>query len=123
MDTVKLLNDLQALGCVHWDRYVRLFPEMRRTEMPVIKLNNRFVTMAGRCLVEENIVEMGTKLFRFPENYDMLMHDTLPHELAHQVDYNINGLPKGNRWHGPTWQNIMRRFGLEPTTYHNLRTK
>ncbi len=81
-------------------------------------MNNRFTKTAGRCLVESNIVEIGSKFL--PKHYNEIFTVTLPHEIAHQVDVNFHGLPRGNRWHGPTWQQIMIAYGLPPDTYHHM---
>jgi predicted SprT family Zn-dependent metalloprotease len=40
----------------------------------------------------------------------------LPHELAHQVDWDINK----KDGHGPTWKSIMVNYGLPPDRLHNL---
>jgi predicted SprT family Zn-dependent metalloprotease len=49
-----------------------------------------------------------------------MLAEIMVHEIAHQVDYNLNGVPAGNRWHGKTWQDIMLNYGVEPNTYHDM---
>ena len=85
---------------------------------PAFELSNRFTKTAGHCLVLENKIVIGTKfMIQFPE----IMHRVIiPHELCHQVDFNKNGFPKGNRWHGKSWQIIMFQYGLPADTYHTM---
>ena len=85
---------------------------------PSIELSNRFTKTAGHCLVAQNKIVLGTKfLVQFPD----IMHGVIiPHELCHQVDFNKNGFPVGNRWHGKSWQTIMIRYGLPADTYHTM---
>lgn len=60
----------------------------------------------------------------FAEAYpDDFLNDTVPHEVAHFVDDNVNGLTfRGSRVsiHGPSWQFIMKVvYGLDPKRCHN----
>lgn len=103
---------------VIWPRFVKLYPKLRANTCPVIVLNNRFTKTAGRNWPTENKVEMGTKFL--PKHMREIFIITLPHEIAHQVDYNLHGLPAGNRWHGPKWQQIMVKYGLPPEPYHTM---
>jgi hypothetical protein len=47
----------------------------------------------------------------------------LPHEIAHQVDYNLFGTSEEKTGHGIMWQSIMLDYGLEPTPYHMMDIK
>ena len=117
MVTEKFLNTLAES---HWENFCLLYPAMVRYNCPKIILNNRLSKTAGRCFVTENLIDMSAKVYRKEANIVLLNSVTLPHELAHQVDFNLNGYPKNNRWHGPTWKAIMIRFGLPPDTYHTM---
>ena len=103
---------------VCWPRFVRLYPELRKFECPIIKLNNRFTKTAGQCLVEHNLVQIAAKFL--PKHHHEIFSVTLPHEIAHQIDVNLNGMPRNNRWHGVSWQKIMVQYGLTPDTYHTM---
>lgn len=102
-----------------WERFVLLYPELRRP-CPALIISNRLKTTVGYNRPEDRTVTMAAKLWAIEANRAEIVEHWIPHEIAHQVDYDLHGYPKGNRWHGPTWQRIMRRYGLEPTTYHNL---
>jgi predicted SprT family Zn-dependent metalloprotease len=44
----------------------------------------------------------------------------LPHELAHQIDFNLFGESEKKHGHGKNWVNVMVKLGLEPNRYHSL---
>ena len=117
--TVATLNaTIQAQATKIWVRYTNIYTRLALFPMPVIKLNNRLTKTAGRCFMEANVIDLGTKFFN--NNYDRMIAEIMVHEIAHQVDYNLNGVPAGNRWHGKTWQDIMLNYGVEPNTYHDM---
>ena len=119
--TKQLTLELNRKADIAWLRFCEINPKLVRFDVPLIKLNNRFTVVAGRCAVEENLIEMGNKFFpRFSREQFTVV---LPHELAHQVDYNLNGLPKFNRWHGRTWSKIMIQYGLPADAYHTMDLK
>lgn len=49
-----------------------------------------------------------------------MIADTCPHEVAHIVDQKVNS--KMHDPHGPTWQEVMRKFGRDPkaSKFHRL---
>jgi predicted SprT family Zn-dependent metalloprotease len=110
-------NVIKQAGHI-WTKAIAIYPRLIQFPQPTIKLNNRYTKTAGMCYMERNHIELGTKFFA--RNYDAMMEIILPHELAHQIDFNLNGIPKGNRWHGKSWQQIMLNLGTEPSTYHNM---
>lgn len=118
MTRTELLQQCQARAARVWAEYCRIYPQLLKYTQPEIRLNARFSKTAGNCEVEHNIINLGLKFFA--KHYDRMMFEIIPHEIAHQIDYNLHGLPQGNRWHGKTWQNIMIRYGLEPKTYHDM---
>ena len=101
-----------------WARFVVLYPQLAQFKKPKILFNNRIYRTAGRCFVEYNTIEISSKLYRVLDNRDEIINTIIPHEIAHQVDYNLYGEP--NRWHGKTWQDIMVSFGLPANPYHSL---
>ena len=113
-------NELNELAISYWDIFNAKFAGNRKFACPKIILNNRIYRTAGRCFVENNYIDISAKLLANPANVAEMCNVILPHELAHQVDYNLNGAPKNNRWHGRTWSHIMVQFGLEPNPYHSL---
>jgi predicted SprT family Zn-dependent metalloprotease len=118
MNANTLNATIQAEAAKIWVRYTKLYRGLARFDQPTIKLNGRLTKTAGRCFMEANYIDLGTKFML--AHYDRMLGEIMVHEIAHQVDYNLNGIPAGNRWHGPTWQSIMRAYGVEPSTYHDM---
>lgn len=72
------------------------------------------------------------------ENLDEMINDTVPHELAHLIDYQLHPenfasgritMTRSGRYrrekrsvHGPTWKNIMIVLGVDPSRTHNMDT-
>lgn len=113
-------HELNDLAQDYWSMAGKLFASNRKFECPKIVINNRIYRTAGRCFVELNTIDISGKLLANPANVGAMLNVILPHEIAHQIDFNLNGAPKNNRWHGRTWAHIMVQLGLEPNPYHNL---
>lgn len=116
MNRSELEQDLNR-ECVRlWDVFCELYPQLCKFNPPKVILNGRYTKRAGCCEVENNLIQLGYKFF--PKHRHNMYRVILPHEIAHQVDYNLHGLPA--RWHGKTWQNIMIKYGLPADTYHQM---
>jgi len=118
MNAATLNATIQAQATKIWVRYTNIYSGLLNFDQPIIKLNGRLTKTAGRCFMEANYIDLGTKFFN--AHYDRMLGEILIHEIAHQVDYNLNGVPAGNRWHGRTWQKIMLAYGVDPVTYHDM---
>lgn len=101
-----------------WLEFCEIYPQLIRVNRPVIVPNNRFTVTAACCAVEENKIHWGMKFMR--DHAENMIRVILPHELAHQIDYILHGLPKNNRWHGKTWSEIMVKYGLPANPYHTM---
>jgi predicted SprT family Zn-dependent metalloprotease len=101
-----------------WLEFCEIYPRLIRLDRPVIIANNRFTKTAANCEVENNRINFGMKFM--PKFENEMLNVILPHEIAHQIDYILHGLPTGNRWHGKTWQEIMVKYGLPPNAYHTM---
>lgn len=56
------------------------------------------------------------------ENLEDYIENTIPHEVAHLIDYKVHGIQyKGRKQiqHGYTWQQVMRVFGCDPSRCHS----
>ena len=115
MDKMKTIN--KKADAV-WLEFCEIYPRLIRIERPVIIANNRFTKTAANCEVEYNRINFGMKFMTKFENE--MLNVILPHEIAHQIDYILHGLPKNNRWHGRTWSEIMVKYGLPAKAYHNM---
>ena len=113
-------NYLNRRAKALWLEYCEIFPRLVKFDCPEISLNARLKKTAGRNFVEENKIELAVCFLETKANAENVVNVILPHEMAHQIDFNLNGQPVGNRWHGKNWQIIMIKIGQEPNTYHSM---
>lgn len=118
MDRTKETAKIQARAQKAWEKFQELFPRLLRRKCPIIILNGRYTTSAGMCYQELHVIHLSLKYYLF--NKREMLEDTLIHELAHSVDFCLNGLDTKLQGHGPKWQNIMLEYGLKPTRYHEM---
>ena len=112
---------LQNLTDKLWDEYCEIFPALVRFDSPIIKINNRFTKTAACNRTEDNLIEMGGKfLAQYESN---MLRVILPHEIAHQIDFNLNGWYDRKPHHGKSWIEIMCKIGQQPNPYHSMVLK
>lgn len=92
-----------------------IYPNFTRDRIDV-KMNNRLKTTAGRCFIEIGLIDLSPSLMR--ENLDEFLTVTIPHEVAHQVAWDLFNEPA----HGKPWKQVMRALDLEPTPWHYMTT-
>lgn len=56
--------------------------------------------------------------FCYNGHLDSMIDQTLPHEIAHLISYEVYG-PVLGRGHGRCWKSVMIRLGLRPDRCHN----
>ena len=116
---MKITNaTLQQLAQNYWDEYCEIFPALVKFDCPTITLNGRLSKCAGRNTCENNSIELGTKFFA-KHSYNMLTV-ILPHEMAHQIDWDLNGWYDRKPHHGKAWIEIMVKIGQNPDPYHTM---
>ena len=109
---------LNELAKKFWTRYQFIFPKLVQFPCPKIVLSNRLSKTAGLSHCEDNKVTLAAKfLAKFPKE---ISYVTLPHELAHQIDFNLNGWYTRKPHHGKQWIEIMVKIGQEPEPYHKM---
>jgi predicted SprT family Zn-dependent metalloprotease len=109
---------LQNLTDKLWLEYCETFPKMIRFNAPIVTINNRLSKTAGRNFMEENKIEMSGKfLAQFQSN---MLRVILPHEIAHQIDWNLNGWYERKPHHGKDWITVMCKLNQAPNPYHNM---
>ena len=116
MDRIEALEKATMWTHATWARLEKMYPG-KLGPCPSVKINARLKTTAGRNFWELRVIDYSLELFcEYPEHFRL---DTIPHELAHQVAYDI--WPASvKRCHGAEWQSVMRRLGLEPTRCHEM---
>lgn len=111
-------STLQALAENLWLEYCEIFPALVKFDCPTIVINNRFTRTGGVNDSYNNKVELAGKFFA--NNTKSMLEITLPHELAHQIDYNLNGWYTRRKHHNKEWCEIMVLIGLIPDPYHYM---
>lgn len=106
--------ELQQYGMQVWGKFNKLFPRLAAFNAPSIKFNNRFSSTAGMCYYETSEIQISRKLFEIDRAE--ILNQTVPHEYAHQVSWNLYKAPG----HCDTWKGIMRAYGLEPARCHTI---
>ena len=62
----------------------------------------------------------------FTNNYDIMLNEVLPHELAHQAHANLIGFERygslaNSSIHGKQWAEIMLCLGLFPNSVYYVK--
>jgi len=85
----------------------------------VKKLPIKF-TLKGRVAGRVTYNQKYNFNLHIAENNEGFLERTIPHEVAHQVSVQINGLLRG-KGHGIAWRRVMRSFGVEPSRCHSYK--
>lgn len=109
---------VQQLAENLWQEYCELFPALVKFDCPKIVINNRFTKCAGVNRSEMNQVDLAGKFLAKFQN--QILTETLPHELGHQIDFNLNGWYARKPHHGKEWHAIMQKIGVPYSVYHSM---
>ena len=124
MDKKILLSNLQRQTVMLWDSLCEIYTPLVHYNEPKLELNGRLWRTAGMCFQEDNRIQMATKFFLANKNYCNTMWDViLPHEIAHQADFNLFGKSEKICGHGEKWAEIMVQLNLEANPYHSMEIK
>ena len=91
---------------------------------PIVKLDLKGkctgrVTMYGSFKMTK--IQLNIGALDVEGGYDHLMNNTIPHEVAHLVNYHLH--PK-ERGHGKYWKSVAKRLGISnPSRCHSLDLK
>lgn len=106
--TAYLQQSTRQLLSTAMQAYGRNFP------MPAIHTDLRGMT-AGQAFVADNRIRLNTQLLT--EHGQAFIDETLPHELAHLVVYQLYG--RRARPHGEEWKAVMALFGAKADRCHS----
>lgn len=102
-----------------WLAYAGIYSKLQKYPTPKIVLCNRLTKTIGKCYYWENRIHLANKFF--PRNLNIMLSDILPHEIAHQVSYNLYGEAEQERKaHGIKWQEIMFSYGIFPHVTYDI---
>ena len=111
-------NTINAYAARLWDSYIELFPKLAKFDCHKIVLCNRLTRTAGKNYQPENKIHLGNKFFA--KHKKEMLTVILPHEMAHQIDFNLFGLSEKKCGHGVQWAKIMVKLGLPANKYHSM---
>jgi predicted SprT family Zn-dependent metalloprotease len=113
---------LQTTAQKIWRMMQYKMPELQQFDCPDIIMNNRLRSTAGLCYFNNNRIDIGTKFCLHSREYQIyIQRIILPHELAHQADFNLFGLSELKCGHGKNWQYIMTHIlNLPANKYHKM---
>lgn len=111
-------NTINQYAAKLWESYIELFPRLVKYDCPKIVLCNRLTRTAGKNYQQLNKIHLGNKFFA--KHKKEMLTVILPHEMAHQIDFNLFGLSEKKCGHGKNWGKIMIKLGLEVKKYHSM---
>lgn len=121
MNREKALDAICDRTILIWDMMTEIHPRLAKFDPPSIILCGRLTRTAGKCYQTENKIHLGWKFIDHSVKFRHIMfNEILPHELMHQIDYNLFGDSEKNCGHGKNWQMLMLQYGLEPNPYHSM---
>jgi predicted SprT family Zn-dependent metalloprotease len=119
-----MLKILQEHADIVWLDFCQIYPALKFSPVPKIILSNRLTKTGGYMNWDKTEIVLARKLLVFRQNSKIYFDVIIPHELAHYVDYILNGIiyadDPPSTHHRPSWQAIMRKYGLPPDMYHSL---
>ena len=115
MDTNELQRIADDCLTVTWAKFSRMYTLNK--PCPTIIINNRLKTTAGRCDFNKRVIDLSPLLFN--ENISEFKKTIIPHEIAHQVAWDIHG----DSGHGIGWKSVMVKYGLPAARCHSLTSE
>jgi len=115
----KLHQEIEKAAFIAWDKFCVIYPRLVRFELPEIVLNNRFTNTGGECDQHDRIIQIGAKFVK--NNRREIFKIVLPHELAHQVDFDLYGESEKSCGHGKKWIKIMLAYGIPANVGHDMK--
>jgi len=113
MTNTKLIHLAEKTVLGTWGQLMRVYPKLVKP-CPVVALNARLKTTAGRSFYELRKIDLSVSLFR--EYPDSFVRDTIPHEVCHQAAWDLFG----DGGHGPHWKAVMLSIGVNPKRCHQM---
>lgn len=107
-----------------WDHMADIHPRLKRYDIPEIYLCGRLTRTAGKCYQDDRRIHLGWKFFQHSSEYrGIMLNEILPHELIHQIDFDLFGESDKPCGHGKNWQMLMIQYGIKPKKFHTMDLK
>jgi predicted SprT family Zn-dependent metalloprotease len=102
-------DTIQAIADTIWQDSIKLFPKLKKFTCPTIIINNRLKKTIAYNRSETNEIHLARVYLN--KYYDRMVTEILCHELAHEIDWLLNGWAEGDKHHRKSWQNILVKMG------------
>lgn len=113
MDQKTLLALAHKTVATTWASLIRVYPGLTEP-CPIVMLNSRLKTTAGRSFYTQRKIDLSTQLFaEHPFNF---VQDTIPHEVCHQAAWDLFQ----EKGHGEPWRRVMLSLGIQPQRCHQM---
>ncbi len=107
---------LQDIAKPIWNKFLGIYPQLKKFEMPVLRFDGRIKVLAY-SYYKTNVIRISKGWWI--NNSELFITDIIPHEIAHQIDYYLHGDSEADV-HSALWQEIMRNYGIEPLTHYEV---
>lgn len=107
---------LEQIAKPIWNKYQGIYSELKSFEMPVLRFDGRIKVLAY-SYHELNLIRVSRAWW--PNNIELYKSDIIPHELAHQIVFNLYG--EVDDPHGFIWQTVMLDFGINPLITYEVK--
>lgn len=101
-----------------WGRMLRIYPRLHNFHPPEIYIDGRVTKMIAYYYPNTEKILIGSRWIE--KNYDIIVGEVIPHEIAHHVDSLLFCNCTDADPHGPTWQKIMLKYGLNPSISYEV---
>ncbi len=119
IDRARLLAKCNRYADAYWHTLTCKHSGLARHTRPDIRLNAKFLTMAGRCYEDLSFIDLGLKFF--PKFHVIMFNEILAHEICHAADFALfNTKCTAKISHGKNWQTLMLQLGVIPNQYHDM---
>lgn len=79
--------------------------------------------VTGKAWTTKNKLQFNLTALEVEGGWNHLLNNTVPHEVAHLVQYTMPSWPKDRKQnppHGQYWKKVMRDFGVKANRCHSL---
>lgn len=119
MTITEAKNQILAQVKVYTERAERLYG-IKINPTVCFKLKGR---VTGKAHTGKNKLQFNLTALEVEGGWNHLLNNTVPHEVAHLVQYTMPSWPKdrkNNPPHGQYWKKVMRDFGVKADRCHSL---
>ena len=91
---------------------------LRDFELPRLTFDASGKRVGAWAFSKRNLIQFNAHFFQFKNNWDDIVNQTTPHEIAHLICDLL--FPSAKQAHGPEWRYVASKLGIEPRRCHNM---